>query len=98
MQLLALWKLSRYGTSNKELHPKFCGHIIKLYGNTNSPQTVMTYLPPIQTPITNHKTLKKVFLLSAELALKANMEYVHVIMDVGAAIKAYHLIWNDPER
>ena len=26
------------------------------------------------------------------------MEYVHVIMDVGAAIKAYHLIWNDPER
>ena len=56
----------------------------------------MTYLPPIQTPITNYET--KVFSLSTELALKANMEYVHVIVGVGAAIKAYHLIWNDPER
>ena len=58
----------------------------------------MTYLPPIQTPITNDETLTKVFSLSTEFALKANMEHVHVIINVGAAIKAYHLIWNDPER
>ena len=37
-------------------------------------------------------------MLSTELALKANMEYVHVIMDVSAGIKAYHLMWNYPER
>ena len=42
VQLLALGKLSRYDASNKELHPKSSGLIIKLYGNINSPQTVMT--------------------------------------------------------
>ena len=52
----------------------------------------------MQTPITNYETPTKVFLLSTELALKANMEYVHEIMDLGAAIKSYHLIWNDTER
>ena len=30
MQLLAFRKLSRYGASNKELHPKFSGLMIKL--------------------------------------------------------------------
>ena len=30
-QLLALWKLSRYGASNKELHSKFSGLRIKRY-------------------------------------------------------------------
>ena len=91
-QLFALWKLSRYSASNKELHPKFSGLIGNLYANTNSPQTVMTYLPPIQTSITNYETLKKLFLLSPELAIKASMEYVQVIMDVDSAIKAYHLV------
>ena len=47
---------------------------------------------PNNKPITNYKTPIKVLLLSTELALKANMEYGHVIMDVGAAIQAYHLM------
>ena len=52
----------------------------------------------MQTPVTNYESPTKVFLLSTELALKANMEYVHEIMDADVAIKSYHLIWNDTER
>ena len=52
----------------------------------------MTYLSPTQTPITNYETLTKAFSLSNKLAPKANMEYVYLIGDVGAAIKTCHLI------
>ena len=36
------------------------------------------------------------FCQSRELARKANMKYTHITLDVGAAIKAYHVIWNNP--
>ena len=52
----------------------------------------MTYLPPIQTPIT---TIVDLFEVSRHLTKKANMKYVHIVMDVGAAIKAFHVVWND---
>ena len=26
------------------------------------------------------------------------MKYMHITLDVGAAIKAYHVVWNDPHR
>ena len=35
------------------------------------------------------------FRQSRELARKANMKYTHIIPNVGAAIKAYHVIWNN---
>ena len=34
---------------------------------------------------------------SRELAKQANMSYTHITLDVGAAIKAYHVIWNNPQ-
>ena len=55
----------------------------------------MTYLPPIQTPITEYATIVDLFEVSRHLAKKANMKYVHIVMDVGAAIKAFHVVWND---
>ena len=36
------------------------------------------------------------FRQSRELVRKANMKYTHITLDVGAAIKAYHVIWNNP--
>ena len=37
------------------------------------------------------------FYKSRELAKQAYMEYTHITLDVGAAIKAYHVIWNNPQ-
>ena len=54
----------------------------------------MKFLPPIQTPITEYPTIVSLFETSRKLAKNANMIYTHIIMDVGAAIKAYHVLWN----
>ena len=32
------------------------------------------------------------------MAQQVNMKYVHVTLDVGAACKAYHVLWNCPEQ
>ena len=32
------------------------------------------------------------------MAKEGNMKYTHITMDCGAAIKAYHVLWNNPER
>ena len=58
----------------------------------------MIYLSPVQTPITKYETLFEIFRKSLDLAKKADMKYAHVTLDVGAAIKAYHVIWNCQEK
>ena len=54
-------------------------------------RTVMTYLPPIETPITDYGTLFEMFYRSEKLAAQSNMKYTHITLDCGAAIKAYHV-------
>ena len=57
----------------------------------------MTYLPPIQIPITEYPKMVSLFEMSRKLAKNANMMYTDIIMDAGAAIKAYHVVWNDAD-
>jgi hypothetical protein len=56
-------------------------------------------LPPIQKPITDYAAFFEMFYKSSlrELAKQANMAYTHITIYVGAAIKAYHVIWNNPQ-
>ena len=94
--LLTLWKLLRSGSPENEGWPRFIGFVIELY-QTERNQTTMTYLPPIQTPITEYPTIVSLFETSRKLTKNANMMYAHIIMDLGAAIKAYHVVWNDAD-
>ena len=89
--LITLWKLS--GSPENEGWPRFIGFVIQLY-QTERNQTAMTYLPPIQTPITQYLSLFETF---RKLAKNANMMYTHIIMDAGTAIKVYHVVWNDSD-
>ena len=52
----------------------------------------------IETPITDYGTLLEVFIKSEEMAKESNTTYTHITMDCGATMKAYHVIWNNPER
>ena len=38
------------------------------------------------------------FFRSEKLAAQSNMKYTHIVLDCGAAIKAYHVLWNNPDR
>ena len=48
----------------------------------------MTYLPPIQTPITEYPKMVSLFEISRKLAKNANMMYTDIIVDV---------VWNDAD-
>ena len=58
----------------------------------------MTYLLRIHTAITAYRTLVEIFEISQKLAKQGNMRYTHITLDVGAAIKAFHVVWNDKDR
>jgi hypothetical protein len=78
------------------LNPRFVGWVILLFKKIASKEAKMTYLPPIQKPITDYAAFFEMFYKLRELAKQADMAYTHITLDVGAAIKAYHVIWNNP--
>ena len=55
-------------------------------------------MPPPQNPITEVYAMTKIFEISHNLSKQANMKYMHIIFDLGAAIKAFHVIWNQNEH
>ena len=83
-------------TSLDQVNPRFIGWVILFFETIDSKQTKLTYLPLIQNPITKYAAFFETFRQSRELARKANMKYTYITLDVGAAIKAYHVIWNNP--
>ena len=42
--------------------------------------------------------MTKIFEISQNVSKQANMKYTHIILDLGAAIKAFHVIWNQNEH
>ena len=61
-------------------------------------KTAVTYLPPIPAKVTDFSTINQYLLYMQKLAEEVNMPYVSVTLDVGAAVDAYKLCWNYPER
>ena len=97
-KLLLLWKSARYLNSANQTNPRFVGWIIRRFQRAHSQATQMTYLPPISSPITEYSTIIEMFHQSRKLAKQSNMSYTHITLDVGAAIKAFHVIWNKPDE
>ena len=96
-KLLLLWKSVRYLSSANQTNPRLVGWIVRRFQRAHSKATVMTYLPPISTPITKYSTIIEIFHQSRMLAKQSNMSYTHITFDVGAAIKAFHVVWNNPD-
>ena len=96
-QLLNLRKFMRYSSTNQDEIPRFIGLIALLYSQKRLPIS-LKYLPPLQNPITEIYAMTKIFEISQNLSKQANMKYMHIILDLGAAIKAFHVIWNQNEH
>ena len=95
-ELLALWKAFRYAGMEKKKISPFAGLVTKLFGRTDLQRIYLTYLPPITKPITNYSTIIEIFYQPPILSQKCNMQYTHITMYVGAAMKAFQVIWNNP--
>ena len=96
-ELLSLWKAARYKFRNDQRYSRFSGFIIEC-SKEDKNKTVLTYLPPIEKPITDYGTLFEILTRAERLSSEANMKYVHVIMDCGAAMKMFHVLWNNPDK
>ena len=55
--------------------------------------TLMMYLPPIQSICS---IFFKKFYRSEKTAAQGIMKYIHITLDSGGVIKAFHVIWNSP--
>ena len=75
-RLLCLWKLLRKLNEKYQIYSKFSGFVIDL--EVEQKKTVMTYLPPIETPITEYGTLFELFHRSEKMAKQSNMKYTHI--------------------
>ena len=60
--------------------------------------TTIDYYPVITHAITDYKTVQECLRYAEEATREVNQEYVVTTFDLGVCMKAYPLIWNQPER
>ena len=94
-----MWKLSRFAGIDDYNVPRYTGWISQVSAELpdSNEKTVVTYLPPIHHPITNYETVIEFLKQMQGFASNANMNFVHLTLDVGAAAKSYQTIWNFPD-
>ena len=61
-------------------------------------KTIVMYLQAIPSKVTDFNTIEQYLMCMKKLAEEVNMPFVNVTLDVGAAMNAYKLCWNYPER
>ena len=61
-------------------------------------KTLLKYLPPINAKVTEFSTIVKYIEYLLSLAKFVNMPYVNITLDIGAAVNAYKVIWNNVEK
>jgi hypothetical protein len=61
-------------------------------------KTTETYLPPVNAKVTEFSTIQRYMLYLQSLATEVKMPYVNITLDVGAAMNAYLVTWNAPEK
>ena len=93
------WIFLRKQMSSNQTIPIFKGwnRQLKMKKEVHLKKTVETFLPPINSKVTEFRTIKKYMQYLQELANQMNMPYVNVSLDVGAAMNAYLLTWFEPE-
>ena len=57
-------------------------------------KTVVMYLSPLPTKVTDFQTIFKYLTYLQGLAITTNMPFVNVTLDMGATMNCYKLIWN----
>ena len=96
------WVFFRYCNKSDQVHPNFFGWKMNLRNKQMSPdslkKTVVKYLPPINAKVTDYNTIDSYLVRMQKLADEANMPYVNLTLDVGAAMPAYKVIMNHPKK
>ena len=76
MFFLSLWKNLRSINVSFQIYPRFVGWTTQLFKVLDLKQTVFTYLPPIEKPITSYEEIE-MFTSSEQLSKQVNIKYSH---------------------
>ena len=93
-----LWTVVRLLSSNDQAVPTFSGWSISQADGESLTKTVLSYLPPLPTPITEGNTIYKIFEIIQKRAIKMNIPYANITFGIGAAVNAFKVLWNYPEK
>ena len=83
---------------NDQVIPTFAGWLLRHRQNDVVTKTVEMYLPPISSKVTDFSTIFKYLSRLQKLSADVNMPYMNVILDIGAAMNAYKMMWNYPHK
>ena len=89
--------VSDHLNSSPQFIPRFVGWVIKAFGRLHSKMTLITFIPPILDPITQYSTIIESIKQSQKLASASNMKFTHITADGGAAMKFFHVVWNNSD-
>ena len=91
--LYETWTTSPLLASEDQVEPNFAGFCVKsAEEGTILEETKLTYLPPINAPITDFSTICKIFEVIQKRAGCVNMQYANITFDIGAAINAHKVL------
>ena len=97
-QLNFIWLLIRTLSFQDEQQVPSWGGFVSLTGVEPTKLTTIDYYPVINHPITDYATVQECLRYSEEATKEVGQEYTLTSFDLGVCMKAYPLIWNNPEK
>ena len=93
----ALWVLLRNDKSPLQDIAGWTG-FVSVTGITPTRLTTIDYYPVINNPITEYRTVQECLRYAEEATREVGQIYTVPTFDLGVCMKAYPIIWNNPER
>ena len=78
--------------------PDWGGWLSKTGEGEKENHSTVAYMPPINSPITENKTVMHTIKLSEEVTASVKQEYTFITYDLAAAKKAYGILWAYTDR
>ena len=95
-KIVFIWKILRRNfNSFHQSIPHFVCWVIQAFVRLHYKMTMITFLPSILHLITQYSTVIECIKQSQKLASASNMRLTHITVDGGAAMKFFHVVWND---
>ena len=93
--ILLLWTILRKLSFSDQIIPSFSGYAVQeqsiSINAADLKKTSLTYLPPINSPVTHYDTIYKLFKTLQTRATITKMRYVNLTLQAGAYVDAYRV-------
>lgn len=88
----------RWASSDKGQDVCGWSGFVSAIGEVPQNKTTIEYYPVINSPITEYTTVQQCLRYAEKATHEVGQEYVICTFDLGVCMKAYPLVWNNPDR